>query len=627
MINSHKSIIYFGSRLTSRYKLDLITAFNDAAEELGVNMVYFHSAGVPGYSNEQYSASERELMGFIDAEQFDGIIYDGESFAVSGEAEKILPVLRRAKCPKVSVSTREEGFINIEFEDSEGIRMLTEHFINVHGSTRIGFMSGYLSHPDARSRLEVFREVMRSNGLPEDGAGVFEGDFWFDKGHEAAEYFLSLPEMPEAIVCANDYMAISLISALRERGIEVPRDIAVSGYDGTIDGQENYPRLTTATRERHDIARKAINAVLSAANGEDPGDMRIFPRCMTEQSCGCRELTYQPRTAISNMYRENRIISHNVRLSETAILRLGMAETVEEIEEVFATNTSNFGDFDSFFIVSYTDSKGRVSFDSAFSERSDKLKAVIKADKAGLHSIPEKGLSRSCIIPDCKSDRPQSYYIMSVHSNNRLFGYAIVSMSGHEIYNEFYIMWIMNIAMMLDRLLKKSRIDRLIGTLRDLSTTDELTGLLNRRGFDRLTNETVNAFDKKHSVCAMVIDMDGLKNINDNYGHHEGDEAIKAAADIILECCGSEAVCARTGGDEFFVFAADFTEEKRIGFEKALSEKTDSCNRKKNKPYQLSVSVGSVLAETDTAADLDELFRISDSRMYLQKNAKRKCRN
>ncbi|MGB4093637.1 MAG: substrate-binding domain-containing protein, partial [Ruminococcus flavefaciens] len=219
MINSLKTIAVFGCQLTSRYRQGLCAALNEAAEMYGVNLVYFNALGNIGEKYAQYGKYEFDIIKYIDLKPYDGIIFDGEGYNVEGLAERIIEKLRGAERPVVSITSKVEGFYNIEYDDAFGIRALTEHFIKDHHFTKIGFMAGYLTHEDAKIRLNEFRTVMKENGLPEDGAGLFEGDFWFFKGEQAADYFLSLEERPEAIICSNDYMAISLITAMKKRGV------------------------------------------------------------------------------------------------------------------------------------------------------------------------------------------------------------------------------------------------------------------------------------------------------------------------------------------------------------------------------------------------------------------------
>ena len=120
----------------------------------------------------------------------------------------------------------------------------------------------------------------------------------------------------------------------------------------------------------------------------------------------------------------------------------------------------------------------------------------------------------------------------------------------------------------------------------------------------------------------MVIDMDGLKHINDVYGHYEGDCAIKTAAGFINNCCISGEIAGRTGGDEFFIFASDYSEEKAERFISRFLNYLEAYNKNSDKPYKLELSYGTYVTEADCNTRLEDLLSVSDSRMYTQKQAK-----
>ena len=102
------------------------------AEEMKINIVYINSLGKIGNKNAQYGDYEFDLIDMIDLKQFDGIIFDGEGYNVEGMADKVIRKLREAICPVISISTHVDGFYNIEFNDTGGIRTLIEHFIDHH---------------------------------------------------------------------------------------------------------------------------------------------------------------------------------------------------------------------------------------------------------------------------------------------------------------------------------------------------------------------------------------------------------------------------------------------------------------------------------------------------------------
>lgn len=626
MMNPRKTIAIFGCCYTSRYRVTLSQAFNTAAEELGVNLVYINFLGNIGNKNIQYGLYECDLLDYIDLSQFDGIVYDGEGYNVEGMADKVIRALKKAACPIISISSHVDGFYNLHFDDAAGQRVLIEHFLDHHHFTKIGYMAGYLTHPDAQLRLDVFHTVMREHGLPEDGIGVFEGDFWFLKGKEAADYFLSRPEKPEAIVCANDYMAIAVAAELRQRGIRVPEDIAVSGYDGTIEGKEYLPHLTSVTREWMDIARTTLK--LLHDSGEHPELLEekkiyITPKPIYSQSCGCRKVNYMEEAEnINHVYDLSRELLHNLYDAESSLLNLNRVEQAENLEEVFKKNAENFGNYAAFFLMMHTDQNGKAAYHSDYTSPSGIFEPLIWIDNHNEYSREGQQFSCTSLIPHSSSDKTHIYYIMSVHCAERVFGYSLVEMEDIRIFNEYYNMWMLNLAVTLEQLLKNDRIRNLIGSLEDLSIHDALTGMLNRRGFDELSRDAIRHINSEQLVCTMVIDMDGLKHINDVYGHHEGDRAIKAAADIISACCESGEIAGRAGGDEFYVFAQNYTEQKQQRFVDNLRAYIDRFNTAAQKPYQLDMSCGTFLTMTDGSGRLDDFLRISDSRMYEQKQAK-----
>ena len=625
MGKKRKRIAFFSSNLTGRYRRDLSRVFNIAAEELDLDLVIFNTYGRIGNWNPLNEDYESELFKYIDLNQFDGIVFDGEGYNVVGVADKIERLLRKAKCAVVSISNHVEGFYNIQFDDAGGMRKIVEHFIEHHHFTKIGYMSGPLIHLDARLRLNEFRAVMEEHGLPEDGVGMFEGDFWYGKGAEAANYFLSLPERPEAIICANDYMAIVLGQELADRGIKVPEDIALSGYDGTVEGQETLPHLTTVTRERLELARKTLKLLVDAAEGrsiENP-DLRVTPKPIFSQSCGCEALDYhQVLRAVARLNSENRNKETSTFDAEAAMLKFSKLNDLQGMEKVFMDNSHNFGDYTSCFMMLYSDDQGRLACDSDFDKPSGKFTPVVWIDKNKEYVNSPREFSSSSLLPEPDSDRCHTYYVMTVHCAGKIFGYSVIEMSGKDIFNEFHNVWLLNMGIVLSSLQKNDHIDKLIKVLENMSIRDGLTGLLNRRGFDDKSREMIKELYGRRTVCTMVIDMDGLKHINDVYGHNEGDRAIKALGDAIMRAGDAGEIVGRAGGDEFYIFAVDYSEIRLNKFLEHLMDLTGEFNNTNDKGYQLEFSYGAYLTETDSYGRIEEFLKVSDGRMYEQKMTK-----
>ena len=158
--------------------------------------------------------------------------------------------------------------------------------------------------------------------------------------------------------------------------------------------------------------------------------------------------------------------------------------------------------------------------------------------------------------------------------------------------------------------------------LQSLSLVDELTGLYNRRGFLAVTEQHVAAIRRDNKIpIVLYADLDGLKQINDSYGHHEGDRALATAAQILKETFRSSDILARLGGDEFVALAAIEADEGAESLTDRLREQFEVSNALRARPYNLSVSVGVANFENDRYA-IEDLMAQADRAMYEEKRRK-----
>jgi diguanylate cyclase (GGDEF)-like protein/PAS domain S-box-containing protein len=159
--------------------------------------------------------------------------------------------------------------------------------------------------------------------------------------------------------------------------------------------------------------------------------------------------------------------------------------------------------------------------------------------------------------------------------------------------------------------------------LQSLSLIDELTGLYNRRGFLAVTEQHVAAIRRDKKIPIVVYaDLDGLKEINDSFGHHEGDRALAGAAEILKETFRSSDILARLGGDEFIVLAAITQDESAELLTRRLQEQFGISNTLNGRPYDLSVSVGVAHFEDDDRYSIEDLMAQADRAMYEDKRRK-----
>ncbi|MGZ8844803.1 MAG: GGDEF domain-containing protein, partial [Pyrinomonadaceae bacterium] len=164
--------------------------------------------------------------------------------------------------------------------------------------------------------------------------------------------------------------------------------------------------------------------------------------------------------------------------------------------------------------------------------------------------------------------------------------------------------------------------------LQSLSLVDELTGLYNRRGFLAVSEQSLSEIRLNDKIPAIVYaDLDGLKEINDSLGHHEGDRALAKAAEILKESFRSSDIVARIGGDEFVVLAAVGADESPESLSMRLQDNFDASNALRNRPYNLAVSVGIAHFDDEQNHSIEELMAQADRAMYEDKRRKRSRNN
>jgi diguanylate cyclase (GGDEF)-like protein len=160
--------------------------------------------------------------------------------------------------------------------------------------------------------------------------------------------------------------------------------------------------------------------------------------------------------------------------------------------------------------------------------------------------------------------------------------------------------------------------------LREITIRDDLTGLLNRRGFFTFAEKQCEIADRNNlNLSFLFIDLDSMKEINDKFGHREGDYALIEAANILKKSFRSADIISRIGGDEFVVIVMETPETNVEKLTSRLKVNLNNHNIKANKPYRLSLSLGLTQYSHENPCSIDELMSMADKLMYEQKKRRR----
>lgn len=152
-----------------------------------------------------------------------------------------------------------------------------------------------------------------------------------------------------------------------------------------------------------------------------------------------------------------------------------------------------------------------------------------------------------------------------------------------------------------------------------LTNTDHLTGLYNRREYDRMLEIKLENLRKGYTIGGILLDIDDFKKINDQFLHHTGDEALIAFANILKSSVNEDDFVARTGGDEFAIIFESKNTNRLEQIIDNINKSLEKFNQEKDKPYELHVSTGGLVFDENTHKDLTEFFKLLDQSMYQMK--------
>lgn len=625
MLNGRKTIGIILFDITGYYQQQLVHTLSKTASKHGYNLLTFSAFTIYG-SDTKNAAGEYNILHLIPYEQLDALIVCHDTFNSNEAVEELWKlVTERCQAPIISIRKKVNGCYNILVEDTDAIPAFVRHFHDVHHFDRIAFMSGPYNHPDAIFRLEKYKEAMAELGLDCPEEYIFEGNFWKDCALDASKHFMSLKKRPQAIVCANDYMALSLCKELTLQGYSVPQDIAISGFDDVRDARANVPPLTTCYVSVSDMAKKAMETIDTLLNGKEAPACTFVPtKIIIRNSCGCESSTMKD-LSLSRMY--------EVELMEQ-LINQNAHNTFVSISLENMTSAEDIGDYlrledvpgiaRDFYLClgihgngAYPQVKKKAP---GFAKRSHSIYSLRDLNPIATSSFETKKL----LPPEAIREEPMAVFFFPIHYLEYNFGYVAATSNGEEAQDTLFHTWFSLIGNTLENSRIRAKNQALLEKLNMLYHEDFLTKLYNRRGFEQFSEEEFSEA-KKHNIKTMTlsIDMDNLKYINDVYGHSHGDLALQTIADAMRQACSGCEICARIGGDEFAVFGYDYSEDKAKQYTENFLQYLKDFNADSSLPYCVNASFGYTISDPSLSISRKQYMKASDDLLY-QNKRKRK---
>ncbi len=251
------------------------------------------AGGVLDDTGSDEKSQRNFVYDLLENNRFDGVIALSGALGSRVGTERYAEWTKRFDgTPLVNLGILAQGSHSIEVDGAPGMREVVEHLVTAHGHRRIAFVAGPAASHEAQERYTAYCSVLAAHGIELDPKLVFEGNWLPEAGAAAARELFDQrsrsSEAATAIVCADDSMALGALEALRERGVAVPADVAVTGFDDVDSIRGVVPPLTTVRQPLDALGRDGFRRLTALMNGEEqPLTGKMVAQMVVRRSCGC----------------------------------------------------------------------------------------------------------------------------------------------------------------------------------------------------------------------------------------------------------------------------------------------------------------------------------------------------
>lgn len=278
------------------YEASLREALDAKCRREGHNLLLLY--GGPLEDPGPTGTADNTIFRTLRPDSCDGIIIVSSMLAAFSGPEPVTRLLESYRpTPMCSIGVALPGVPSLVLDNRAGMEAVVEHLVREHGARRLAFLAGTPNNPEAQARFEAFQRVLARNGLLFDPALVACGYFMPEQGRSAMDSLLAKRVAFDAVVAANDNMALGAIQALRKWGKRVPRDVPVTGFDDLPLAAAGNPPLTTVAQSLGRMADLAVDTVLAQLSGRQvPDSVVISSELVCRRSCGCA-VEHRPTSA------------------------------------------------------------------------------------------------------------------------------------------------------------------------------------------------------------------------------------------------------------------------------------------------------------------------------------------
>ena len=621
----NKRIAIFTNGFSNEFIEHIVSGLQKKAKEDSVDIFVFVTYCSPN-DHELQNKCQLNIFHLPDPADFDGAIMLTNTYNFPDEQERVCARFQRAGVPMLSLEVDVPGLSCIKTENYKGVKDLATHLVEHHNAKKIIYVNGVAGNVENATRRQALVDVLKEHGL--ELFAEFQCDFGFYTSYvQMKNYIKEGKELPDAIVCANDNMALGVNSALNESGYKIPEDVLLTGFDMIKDGQHTFPILSTVSRGWEKFGELAYDKLkYQIANPDERFNEEYHSYFVPSESCGC------PPSEEADKNRFNAIRStyfDNLQQSILDIFFMGLQVPLsfaEKKEDFFEKGIQSTNDIPlmgpdyclctepEFFELDDDEYPERIR---GYSSNMDVLYELRGGKRMSLSHFDSKTLYPDYAYEEGKSNL---YIFAPLNYLNFIIGYIAIKNSPKLLYNLGLNRFIKNMNALLFSMRRHIFSERTNAELKKIYMRDALTGLYNRLGCQNVLYGYISSRKEVNEKSLLVFaDIDRMKTINDVYGHLNGDFAIRATAEAFKKCSPKEWLFGRYGGDEFIAVGpcpeTDTIEQQLRQISESMNEEFKSLNLS----FMLHASIGYTVIEPGEEATIRDYIDRADKYMYAEK--------
>ena len=498
---------------------ELLRGIQSEAFSLGYDVIVYCSIfnSQEEYQQDTYTRGLENIFSLVRQHRLDGIIYAAERFHNQSLNLKIQQMLTERGTPCLVLGEERPPLPSFYARQYEGTYRMTKHLTAVHGCRNLYCITGFRNNRTSEERTAGFLRAMHEAGLPVSESSIFYGEFWKEIPKKIAEQIAegALP-MPDGIVCASDSMASAVAQTLRAHGINVPEQIAVTGYDGSWDSWMDSPKLTTVVGRDRQFGADAVRKLYGLMTGSDIGQSSYEQEIRYGESCGCSAAQAGSATIDAHILEQyfrahiSHSIAHKQYFASDLINRIrnpsSLHDWIEAVDRVGHV-LENWQWLDICLCEDWC-------FDLEHPEIyrtegcSDRMLLAL-SKRHGINECEQYLFPTAYILPALQvPHEPKMLLLTSLHNHGQIFGYLATAYDKpeHIFADEFYLNWCEAAVNGLDNLQQVMYREYIRTQMELLTVHDPATGLYNRRGFaERLPSALTDLRKNKYTPAILLL--------------------------------------------------------------------------------------------------------------------------